>query len=139
VTDATATAAIVAVGSALTIVAQLYRESRNRTWDAEDRDRREAAALKAAQKHAAEIADHLGQKVENTAALLATTVAEAAARTDIAAAARTNRVLTQIAENTELSVKAFTEANNVNEKIASIGLGLKDGRALSPSDQKPNS
>ncbi len=83
-TDQLAMAMFVAGGAAFTTLAQVFRESRKRKWDKQDRR---------------EVADAL---VVETARV-ATKNAEA--------------VLHKLAQNTDISVKAFAVANEVNEKF----------------------
>ena len=99
-------ALIVAAGSVITIGAQFLREWRNRKWEQQDRDRRTLEAHVVAEEHAAALA----VKVE----------------------ASETRVLDRIDQNTEISVAAFKEANNINAKIASIGLQAIDGEPIAP-------
>ncbi len=94
------------VSTIVGFMAQAKREARHRQWDIEDR----AYARRQAQEQA-----------ELTALKLA-------AHTEIAA----NDVKDAIAENTRLTLevgekadRAYTEANNVNEKILSVGLGRR--------------
>lgn len=67
-----------------------YRESRNRKWDLEDRKRAR---------------EELEAKVEQV---------------KVATISRQEVVLAKIAENTEISRTAFTEANNVNAKFMAL-------------------
>lgn len=91
-TEPTATAQWVTL---LTVVAgfvyQAYDANRRRKWDLEDRK------------------------------ALAKTVTSAADGVAIKAEQQTKQLATAIKENTEISTKAFHEANSVNQKIANIG------------------
>ncbi len=84
----------------LTVIAgfmyQAWRENRQRRWDKEDR---------------AETAERLARKVEHTTEAISSRHAE-----------NTRMLADKIDENTDISTKAFHEANSVNLKIESIGL-----------------
>lgn len=103
VTDVLGTGILVALGSAVTILSQLYREKQNRedivrrekqnrAWEIEDRDRRAADANDAGHKR------------------IATVIA------------KIDETITKVDENTAVNVEALKEANNVNAKLVGIGL-----------------
>lgn len=101
----------------LTVIAgfwfQIYRENRNRKWDLEDR----SAARK---------------RLDDTTTGLA-------ARTEaLHADAEVGRriIAEKIDANTVISQQAFTEANNVNMKIASIGADLLKAEQAKAKVQK---
>lgn len=78
---------------------QLYRENRQRKWDVEDRAR--IAAI-----------------VTNEAKDVAKKVVDSAAE----ASAERTRLRAAVDENTDISTKAFHEANTVNQKLEALGL-----------------
>ncbi len=94
-----------------------WREYRNRKWAIEDEAKRKLEVKEAAEK----AAEKLEAKIE----------------TKITAEAKTTNH--KIDENTELSKKAFTEANNLNSKIAKLQRQIydagKSGR-LTPEEVK---
>jgi hypothetical protein len=94
-----------------------WRETRNRRWDREDAERRakeikdEAVATAEALAMKTELARlDLADKVERTRLDLETE--------HLLASAKRDDLSRQLAENTDISRNAFTEANNVNQKIA---------------------
>lgn len=78
---------------------QIYRENRKRKWDMEDR----AAIAAALARHTEEVAAKLDQTVK----------------------VHHKEQLDAIASNTDVSVKAFIEANDVNRKIAGIAAAVR--------------
>jgi len=127
-TDAVSTALIVLGGSVVTILAQLWREQRNRTWRQQDLDR----VTEANRLEAANHASALALKVSESAERVANTVAQTAARLEAVNKARFQAIGDKVDQNTEISKAAFTEANNINQKIASIGLQAIDGKPIAP-------
>lgn len=92
----------VAILGVLTIIVQqsfsMWIAARTRRWDKEDR------AAKAKEMKAALAEHHRAGAV--------------------AADNRTEKVLNAVQENTDISVKAFIEANGINNKIADLGLQI---------------
>jgi hypothetical protein len=126
---------------------QAYRETRQRRWDLEDRIALAATVMRTAtdvQTTVHQTAATLQDRVTETAATLQTRVSETAATlqeqvvaqasgvaqrvTDVAAAMDTKVDLQvaalhkAVAENTDISTKAFQEANHVNLKLEKLGL-----------------
>lgn len=123
--DQTTAALLTVVGSGIvtvatglgTVVLQLYRESRNHTWEREERAEL-AAKLKADN---AALAEKLSR--DQAAHALVARTAEAAA------AVQTAKIVDLVTENTALTkdvgiaaAQAYAEANDVNVKIAKLGL-----------------
>lgn len=100
------------IAGGLALAGQLFREKRQRQWAREDR------------REAQDALDRQSQDLRHT-------VRSETAAVRIASEVRSAEVLTRIAENTEVSKVAFATANDVNAKIASIGLALRDGTTLS--------
>lgn len=78
---------------------QIYRENRNRTWARQDRDDERNERRRDTR--------NLAQHTSDQAEMLATTVAE-----------RHKEVIDELKVNTNISVQAFKEANDINVKIA---------------------
>jgi hypothetical protein len=91
----------------ITSVVQYLREKRNRRWDKEDRE---------------EQADKVAEKVVAEAHLVAKLVIEEAKAVAVQANMERSKIVEAIQENTEISTKAFEEANTINQKIASLGI-----------------
>jgi len=101
-------------------ILQMMRESRHRKWDREDRAQKAADLAEASAADAARIARELAATVAQSATSVAATVARTAAQSDAVAKSRAGQVLQKIAENTEISAKAFHEANQANLKFIQI-------------------
>ena len=130
-------------GSAAVVLAQMFREGRQRRWDEQDRARLaqqlrdDTAAL--ALKGAADAAQLAGRVRDDHVALTATIVAGQARaeenRQAVTAAIAENTALTQ--EASANAKEAYHEANSVNNKIAAVGLqrieeDRRDRRATDP-------
>lgn len=103
--DNNSLAAITSIITFLGIVAEGVRRYFGDKWKAElDAKNRELDRQDRIDK-ANEIAEHL--RLET-------------ARLEASGRARTEKVMDKIQENTDVSVKAFTEANNVNEKLVKL-------------------
>jgi len=100
---------------------QAYRENRNHQWEREEKAQEKADRAELARNLAA------------TNAAMATQVASEASRVAAHVVASANRVADQVStenaklaekidDNTDISRKAFYEANSVNLKIAALGL-----------------
>jgi len=90
-----------------------------------------AADRRDANKRAQTLADAELKKIE---------VERLAAELALATAKQHELVVAKLDENTQITVeakaeahRAFTEANQVNNKIASVGLKLADGKLLKPT------
>jgi hypothetical protein len=96
------------------ILAGFYRDARNRRWAKED-------------------ADELATKLDTHRAHLAEKVATAADTATGRMIAESEKLGSAIQTNTDISTKAFHEANSVNLKIEKLGI---DHNALQRAKQK---
>lgn len=139
------TTAFVAVVGIFTVIIQqafaMWQASRNRQWDLEDRETK-AAEVRA---HLEEQARGLKHDVQWTAFEVKEQLAQHNSTVQREAEVRTNKLITAVdkntlvtqreakvtqemlKENTQISEKAFEEANSVNTKIANLGLLVADG------------
>lgn len=103
-------------GLAISILNYL-RESRAHRWAVEqsERDKKERLAT----------AEELKRQHEQAAMAITLNTQHAAA----VLSDKIDQTQAKIDENTQLSMKAFTEANNINEKIAAIGEARLRGTA----------
>lgn len=120
---------------------QRLREERNRKWEVEDRAELAKQVVTTSAQLATKVHEtsvELASKVIDTSAALAKTVTDTSAVLAEKVDATTKAITDAIAENTvkteraaEAAHEAYKEANNVNLKIASLGLKAQDGNASS--------
>lgn len=149
--DSAAAVWVAAIAACSGLAAQLvntYVTWRNRKWEAEDRERL-ARDLRAAREALAKQLAESEQRKDDAIAKLAEAHRDMATalreserdKTDaierVAAEQREMTRITQqkIDENTEISTRAFHEANSVNLKIKSLGVELLEGEG---KPQKPH-
>ena len=120
---------------------QVYRENRAHRWEQEAKAEIAAALVKDKAELAAnvlkdkkELEDKLAAEASRVAAVAVNAAAHVAAQVVVENA----KLASAIADNTDISTKAFHEANSVNLKIAAIGMEHNAlQRALVNGDKKP--
>lgn len=121
-----------AIASGLTLLTQVitilntnFKEARNRRWAEEDRRLLAEQAAKDKEELAA-TTRHKLKETEQAIKFQFDEMRELQREIKHAGEERLRQIVAKVDENTQISAKAFDTANNVNEKIAAIGIEIRD-------------